>query len=103
MNSYVEFWLNLLEENPKNNIVKMRRLTEGVMWAIEKAGQKDGMRTDELLAGLTLGIVTSFEAVSPKNRKNMVEKLCCFLHEASELLETGKKENTNNKQEQKNE
>lgn len=97
MSSYVEFWLKLQAENPKNNIVKVRRLTEGVMRAIEKAGQKDGMRTDELLAGLTLGIVTSFEAVSPKNRKNMVEKLCYFLHDASELPETGKKENTNNK------
>ena len=97
MSSYVEFLLKFQAENPKNNIVKVRRLTEGVMQAIEKAGQKDGMRTDELLAGLSLGIVTSFDVASPKNRKNMVEKLCCFLHDASELLETGKKENTNNK------
>lgn len=84
-------------ENPKNNIVKVRRLTEGVARAIENVSKKDGMRADELLIGLTLGIVTSFEAVSPKNRKRMVEELCCFLHDTSELLETGKKENTNNK------
>lgn len=88
--------MKLQAENPKNNIVKVRRLTEGVMRAIEKAGQKDGMRTDELLIGLTLGIMTSFEAVSTKNRKEMVEELCCFLHDASESLETWKKEDNNN-------
>lgn len=94
MSGYVEFWLKLQAENPKNNIVKVRRLTEGVAWAIEKAGQKGGIRTDELLIGLSLGIVTSFKAVLPKNWKEMVEKLCCFLHDASESLETEKKENT---------
>lgn len=91
MSGYDEFWLKLQTANPKNNIVKVRRLTEGVAWAIEKAGQKGGIRTDELLIGLSLGIVTSFEAVSPKNRKKMVEELCAFLHDASELLETGKR------------
>lgn len=69
MSGYVEFWLKLQAENPKNNIVKVRRLTEGVAWAIEKAGQKGGIRTDELLIGLSLGIVTSFEAVSPKKQE----------------------------------
>lgn len=96
MSGYDEFWLKLQAENPKNNIVKVRRLTEGVAWAIEKAGQKGGIRTDELLIGLSLGIVTSFQAISPKNRKKMVEELCCFLHDASESLETGKKEDNNN-------
>lgn len=96
MSSYVEFWLKCQAENPKNNIVKVRRLTEGVARAIENVSKKDGMRADELLIGLTLGIVTSFEAVSPKNRKRMVEELCCLLHDASESLETGKKEDNNN-------
>lgn len=77
-------------ENPKNNIVKVRRLTDGVARAIEKAGQEGGIRTDELLIGLSLGIVDSFEAVSPKNRKKMVEELCCFLHDASESMEPEK-------------
>ena len=96
MSGYVEFWLRLQAENPKNNIVKVRKLTNGVAQAIENVSKKDGIRTDELLIGLTLGIVTSFESVSPKNRKKMVEELCCFLHDASESLETGKKEDNNN-------
>lgn len=96
MSGYVEFWLKLQAENPKNNIVKVRKLTNGVAQAIENVSKKDGIRTDELLIGLTLGIVTSFESVSPKNRKKMVEELCCFLHDASESLETGKKEDNNN-------
>ena len=96
MSGYVEFWLKLQAENPKNNIVKVRKLTNGVAQAIENVSKKDGIRTDELLIGLTLGIVTSFESVSPKNRKKMVEEPCCFLHDASESLETGKKEDNNN-------
>lgn len=94
MSGCVEFWLKLQAENPKNNIVKVRKLTNGVAQAIENVSKKDGIRTDELLIGLTLGIVTSFESVSPKNRKKMVEELCCFLHDASESLEPEKKENT---------
>lgn len=96
MSGYDEFWLKLQAENPKNNIVKVRKLTNGVAQATENVSKKDGIRTDELLIGLTLGVVTSLESVSPKNRKKMVEELCCFLHDASELLETGKKEDNNN-------
>lgn len=96
MSGYDEFWLKLQTKNPQSNIAKVRTLTEGVAQTIEKAGQKGGIRTDELLIGLSLGIVASFEAVSPKNRKKMVEELCCFLHDASESLEPEKKENTDN-------
>lgn len=96
MSGYDEFWLKLQTVNPKSNIAKVRRLTEDVAQAVENASKKGGIRTNELLIGLSLGIVTSFEAVSPKNRKNMVEELCTFLHDASESLETGKKEDNNN-------
>lgn len=50
-------------------------LTEGVAQAIEKARQTGGIHTDELLTGLSLGIVASFDVVPPKNRKNMVEEV----------------------------
>lgn len=96
MSGYDEFWLKLQTKNPQSNIAKVRKMTEGVTQIIGKACQRGGIRTDELLMGLTLGIVTSFEAISPKNRKEMVEELCCFLHDASESLETGKKEDNNN-------
>lgn len=95
MSSYVEFWLKLQAENPKNNIVKVRRLTEGVAQAIEKACQTGGIHTDELLAGPSLGIVASFDVVSPKNRKKMTEELCRLLHDVSESLEPEKKEKIN--------
>ena len=69
---------------------------EGVAQAIEKACLTGGIHTDELLAGLSLGIVASFNVVSPKNRKNMVEELCGLPHNISELLDPEKKENTDN-------
>ena len=96
MSGYDEFWLKLQAKNPKKDIVKVRRLTEGVARAIEKACQTGGIHTDELLAGLSLNIVISFDVVSPKNRKNMVEGLCRLLHDISESLEPEKKENTDN-------
>lgn len=96
MSGYDEFWLKLQTVNPKNNIAKVRKLTEDVAQAVENASKKGGIRTDELLLGLSLGVVTCFEVVSPKNRKKMVEELCCFLHDASESLETGKKVDNNN-------
>lgn len=96
MSGYDEFWLKLQTRNPQSNIAKVRKLTEGVAQAIGNVCKKDGIRTDELLLGLSIGILTSFEAVSPKNRKKMVEELCCFLHDASESLETGRKEDNNN-------
>lgn len=71
-------------------------LTEGVAQAVEKACQTGVIHTDELLAGLSIGIVASFEVISDKNRKKMVEELCCFLHASSEALTPEKKENTNN-------
>lgn len=94
MSGYDEFWLKLQTKNPQSNIAKVRKMTEGVARAIEKAVQEGGIRTDELLIGLSLGVVVSFEVISPKNRKKMVEELCCFLHDASESLEPEKKENT---------
>lgn len=42
------------------------------------------------------GSMDIFEVLSPKNRKKMVEELCCFLHDASESMEPEKKENTDN-------
>lgn len=96
MEKYDEFWLKLQTEAPQSNIAKVRKLTEGVAQTIENVSKKDGIRTDELLLGLSIGVVASFEVLSPKNRKKMVEKLCCFLHDASESLETGKKEDNNN-------
>ncbi len=96
MSGYDEFWLKLQTRNPQSNIAKVRKLTEGVARAIENVSKKDGIRTDELLCGLSIGIVACFEVISPKNRKKMVEELCCFLHDASESLETGKKEDNNN-------
>ena len=88
--------MKLQAENPKSNIVKVRMLTEGVAQAIEKACQTGGIHTDELLIGLSLGIAASFDVVSPKNRKNMVERLCRLLLDISESLEPEKKENTDN-------
>lgn len=96
MSGYDEFWLKLQTKKPQKDIAKVKMLTEGVAQAIEKACQPGGIRTDELLLGLSIGIVASFEVISDKNRKKMVEELCCFLHDASESLETGKKEDTNN-------
>lgn len=96
MSGYDEFWLKLQTKNPKKDIAKVRKLTEDVAQAIENASKKGGIHTDELLAGLSLGIVASFDVVSPKNRKNMVEGLCRLLHDVSESLEIGKKENTDN-------
>lgn len=96
MSGYDEFWLKLQTANPKNNIAKVRKLTEDVAQAVENASKKGGIRTGELLLGLSLGVVTCFEVVSPKNRKKMVEELCAFLRDASESLETGKKEDNNN-------
>ena len=97
MSGYDEFWLKLQAKNPKKDIAKVKMLTDGVAQAIiEKACQTGGIHTDELLAGLSLGIVASFEVVSPKNRMNMVEELCGLLHDVSELLEPEKKENTDN-------
>ena len=96
MSSYDEFWLKLQAENPKSNIVKVKMLSEGVAQAIEKACQTGGIHTDELLIGLSLGIAASFDVVSPKNRKNMVERLCRLLLDISESLEPEKKENTDN-------
>lgn len=96
MSGYDEFWLKLQTKNPQKDIAKVKMLTEGVAQAIEKACQTGGIHTDELLAGLSLGIVASFDVVSPNNRKNMVEELCGLLHNVSELLEPEKKENTDN-------
>ena len=96
MEKYDEFWLKLQTKAPQSNIAKVRKLTEGVAQTIENVSKKDGIRTDELLLGLSIGVVASFEVLSPKNRKKMVEELCCFLHDASESLETGKKEDNNN-------
>lgn len=94
MEKYDEFWLKLQTKAPQSNIAKVRKLTEGVAQAVENVIKKDGIRTDELLLGLSIGVVVSFEVISPKNRKKMVEELCCFLHDASESLEPEKKENT---------
>lgn len=96
MSGYDEFWLKLQTKAPQSNIAKVRKLTEDVAQAVENASKKGGIRTDELLLGLSLGVVTCFEVVSPKNRKKMTEELCAFLHDASESLETGKKEDNNN-------
>lgn len=96
MEKYDEFWLKLQTKAPQSNIAKVRKLTEGVAQTIENVSKKDGIRTDELLLGLSIGVVASFEVLSPKNRKKMVEELCCFLHDASESMETGKKEDNNN-------
>lgn len=43
-------------------------LTEDVTQAIKKACQTDGIYANELLMGLSLGIVASFDVVSPKKR-----------------------------------
>lgn len=96
MSGYDEFWLKLQTKNPKKDIAKVRKLTEDVAQAIENASKKGGIRTDELLLGLSIGIVASFEVISDKNRKKMVGELCCFLHASSEALEPEKKENTDN-------
>lgn len=95
MSGYDEFWLKLQTKNPKKDIEKVKMLTEGVAQAIEKACQTGGIHTDELLAGLSLGIVASFDVVSPKNRKKMTEELCRLLHDVSESLESEKKEKIN--------
>lgn len=96
MEKYDGFWLKLQTANPEKNIVKVRRLTEGVAQIISNACQKGGIRSDELLIGLSLGIVTSFEAISPKNRKEIVKEFCGSLHNVSEALEPGENEDTNN-------
>jgi hypothetical protein len=96
MSGYDEFWLKLQTKNPKKDIAKVKMLSEDVAQAIEKACQTGGIYTDELLAGLSLGIVASFEVVSPNDRKKMVEELCRLLHDVSKLLEPEKKENTDN-------
>lgn len=96
MEKYDEFWLKLQTKAPQRNIAKLRKLTEGVAQTIENVSKNDGIYTDELLLGLSIGVVSSFEVLSPKNRKKMVEELCCFLHDASESMETGKKEDNNN-------
>lgn len=101
MSDYDEFWLKLQTKNPKKDIAKVRKLTEDVAQAIENASKNGGIRTDELLLGLSIGIVSSFEVISPKDRKKMVEELCRLLHSSNESLELKKKENTDNKQEQK--
>ena len=96
MSGYDEFWLKLQTRNPKSNIAKVRKLVEGVAQAVENVSKKDGIRTDELLLGLSIGVVASFEAISAKNRKKMVEELCRLLHDISESLEPVKKEDNNN-------
>lgn len=96
MSGFDEFWLKLQTKNPKKDIAKVKMLTQDVTLAIKKACQTDGIYANELLMGLSLGIVTSFDVVSPKNRKKMVEKLCKLLPDVSELLEYEKKENTDN-------
>lgn len=96
MSGYDEFWLKLQTANPQKNIAKLRKLAEDVAQAVENASKKGCIRTDELLLGLSIGIVACFEVVSPKDREKMVGVLCCFLHAASESLETGKKEDNNN-------
>lgn len=96
MSGYDEFWLKLQTENPKRDMAKVKMLTEGVTQTIENACQTGGIHTDELLMGLSLGIAASFNVVSPKNRKNMVEGLCRLLHGISESLEPVKKEDNNN-------
>lgn len=96
MSGYDEFWLKIQTKNPKKDIAKVKMLTEGVSQAIENASKKGGIRTDELLLGLSIGIMVCFEVISPKYRKKMVEELCRLLHASNELLEIGKKENTDN-------
>lgn len=96
MIGYDEFWLKLQTENPKRDMAKVKMLTEGAAQTIENACQTGGIHTDELLTGLSLGIAASFNVVSPKNRKNMVEGLCRLLHDISESLEPVKKEDNNN-------
>ena len=96
MIGYDEFWLKLQTESPKRDMAKVKMLTEGVAQTIENACQTGGIHTDELLTGLSLGIAASFNVVSPKNRKNMVEGLCRLLHDISESLEPVKKEDNNN-------
>ena len=86
MSDYDEFWLKLQTKVPQSNIAKVRKLTEGVVQAVENASEKDGMRTDELLLGLSIGIVACFEVISCKDRKKMVEEMCAFLHEVSESI-----------------
>lgn len=46
MSGYDEFWLKLQTENPKKDIAKVRKLTEDVTQAIEKACQKSGIYTN---------------------------------------------------------
>ena len=96
MSGFDEFWLKLQTKNPQKDIAKVKMLTEDVTQAIKKACQTDGIHTDELLTGLSLGIAASFNVVSPKNRKKMVEGLCRLLHDISESLEPVKKEDNNN-------
>ena len=96
MSGFDEFWLKLQTKNPKKGIAKVKMLTEDVTQAIKKACQTDGIYANELLIGLSLGIVASFDVVSPKNRKNMVEELCRLLYDISESLEPVKKEDNNN-------
>lgn len=81
---------------PKINITKVRKLAEDVAQAVENASKKGSICADELLLGLSIGIVASFEVVFPKDRKKMVEVLCCFLRNVSKSMETGNKEDNNN-------
>ena len=96
MSSYVEFWSKLQAVNPKINITKVRKLAEDVAQAVENASKKGSICADELLLGLSIGIVASFEVVFPKDRKKMVEVLCRFLRNVSKSMETGNKEDNNN-------
>lgn len=96
MSGYDEFWSKLQAVNPKKDITKVKKLTEGTAQAIENASKNASICADELLLGLSIGIVASFEVVFPKNRKRMLEMLCHFLRNVSKSMETGNKEDNNN-------
>lgn len=96
MSGYNEFWSKLQAVNPKKDITKVKKLTEDIAQAVENASNKGRIYADELLLGLSIGIVASFEVVFPKDRKKMVEVLCCFLRDVSKSMETGNKEDNNN-------
>ena len=96
MSGYDEFWSKLQAISPKKDITKVKKLTEGTAQAIENASNKGSICADELLLGLSIGIVASFEVIFPKGRKKMIEVLCCFLHDVSKSMKTGNKEDNNN-------
>ena len=96
MSGYDEFWSKLQAVNPKKDITKVKKLTENTARTIENASKKGSIYADELLLGLSIGIVASFEVIFPKNRKKMLEVLCRFLRGVSKSMEPKNKEDNNN-------